>query len=163
MTYDLNELAIKQEKLDKYIKDKTTLNDDKYWSDRIIALNVELNELSNEIRFFKYWSNKPQSSKEVILDEFVDCIHFALSLGNTIGAKNLVFSMNDMKRPIQIIYFDISKKIIELNSNKDVNLFKSLLNNILEIAWYLGYDMNDVQNAYDIKNKVNYDRQNVGY
>lgn len=162
-TYDLNNLAIKQNELDDFIKSKLTIGDDEYWTDRVIALNVELNELINEIRHFKFWSNKGPSDKTIILDEFVDCIHFALSLGNTLEAKDLIFTMGDMKRPLSPIYFDITNKLIELSTNKDVKLFKSLLNNILEIAWHMGYDMDDVQEAYDIKNKVNYERQNSGY
>ena len=156
-------MAIKQAELDKYIKDKITISDEQYWRDRIIALNVELNELSNEIRFFKYWSQKPASNKEVILDEFIDCIHFALSLGNTLGADKLIFTMDDMKIPLPVIYFDISKQLVKLHENKDILLFRSLLNNILKIAWFMGYSMDDVQKAYDIKNKVNYERQNSGY
>lgn len=161
--YDLNEMAIKQKTLDNYIKDRITISDEQYWSDRLIALNVELNELSNEIRFFKYWSQKPASDKSVILDEFVDCVHFSLSLANTVNANDLTFVMSDMKRPLPLIYFDISKKIIELNEKLDAGLLKSLINNILEIAWFMGYDMNDIQKAYDIKNKINYERQNQGY
>lgn len=165
MNYDLTKLAIKQQELDNYIKESKNLNEDPltYWTDKVIALNVEVNELINELRFFKWWSEKPASAKEVILDEFVDGIHFSLSLANNVGVKEFLFGMDDMKRPIRIIYFDITSKLVELERNQDPKLIKSIIFNLLEIAWYLGYSMEDIQEAYDIKNKVNYERQNTGY
>ena len=48
---------------------------------RILALLVEVGELANETRCFKFWSSKDPSEKAVILEEYVDGIHFLLSLG----------------------------------------------------------------------------------
>ncbi len=164
MKYEFKELAEKQKELDAFIKDNAgDITDSEYWESRVVALLVELGEVSNEIRFFKFWSKKPASEKEVIIDELVDCLHFAFSLGNTIENDTWVFGMDDMKRPISIIYFDIVEKLTQLRHNKDVQLFRSMLFNLAEIAFYLGYSMEDIQIAYDKKNKVNYERQNNGY
>ncbi len=51
-----------------------------YLLKRDLALTIELAELANETRCFKYWSSKGPSEREVILEEFVDSIHFLLSL-----------------------------------------------------------------------------------
>ncbi len=164
MKYDFTIQAEKQKELDAFIKDNAEINSEqRYWEDRIIALMVELGEVSNEIRFFKYWSKKPASEKEVIIDELVDCLHFAFSLGNTLENKQWVIGMDDMKRPMPIIYFELIGKLQRLVNEKDVILFRSMLFNLCEIAFHLGYSMEDIEVAYDIKNKVNYDRQNSGY
>ena len=44
-----------------------------------MALLVE-RELANETRSFKFWSTKGPSANEIILEEYVDSIHFLLSL-----------------------------------------------------------------------------------
>lgn len=164
MKYDFTIQAEKQLALDKFIKDNSTiLSEQKYWEDRIIALLVELGEVSNEIRFFKYWSKKEASEKEVIIDELVDCLHFAFSLGNTLENDQWVFITDDMKRPINIIYFDIVGKLHKLVHEQSKELFRSMLFNLVEIAFYLSYSMEDIQQAYDKKNAVNYERQNTGY
>ncbi len=164
MKYDYTEQAIKQRELDNFIKENADIkSEQQYWEDRIIALNVELSEFANEIRFFKFWSKKPASEKEIVIDELVDCLHFAFSLGNTLENDQWLFAMDDMKRPINYIYFDIVKKLNELVTNKDINLFRSLLFNISEMAWYLGYSMEDIVDAYNKKNEVNYKRQEEGY
>ncbi len=52
---------------------------------KMLALLVEIGELANETRCFKYWSNKPASEREVILEEYVDGLHFILSIGIDLG------------------------------------------------------------------------------
>ncbi len=164
MKYDFTIQAEKQLDLDAFIKNNSNIkSEERYWEDRIIALLVELGEVSNEIRFFKYWSKKPSSEKEVIIDELVDCLHFAFSLGNTLGIKEWVFITDDMKRPMHLIYFDIIKKLHDLVNDKNERLFKSMLFNLVEIAWHLNYSMEDIEEAYNKKNAVNYERQNSGY
>ncbi len=164
MKYDFKIQAEKQKELDKYIKENADIkSEQQYWEDRIIALIVELGEVSNEIRFFKYWSKKGASAKEVIIDELVDCLHFAFSLGNTLNNEQWLFATDDMKRPITLIYFDVVEKLMKLVHDKDEVLFRSMLFNLVEIAWYLGYSMEDIEEAYNKKNQINYERQNTGY
>lgn len=86
----LKELYEKQRKLDQLIADNltdgTVDGDDKmFLSDRIMALSVEVGELANATRCFKYWSQKEAESKERQLDEYADVLHFFLSVGNTLG------------------------------------------------------------------------------
>src|SRR5690606_38123781 len=52
----------------------------------VVALQVELCEMANEMRFFKFWSTKGPSDR--VLDEFVDVLHFFLSIGNLIDARD---------------------------------------------------------------------------
>jgi len=57
----------------------------------------------------------------------------------------------------------LSKKVLQLQKNKDVNLFREMLGCLIEIAVFMKYSMDDLSNAYDIKNEINYKRQNTGY
>ena len=56
---------------------------------RLLALLVEFGEFANETRCFKYWSLKPMSEKEVVLDEYADAMHCFLSLGIPLGVTSL--------------------------------------------------------------------------
>lgn len=162
--YSFTQEANEQKKLDAYIlKNNLDMNESSYWEDRIIAMQVELAELINEIRFFKFWSKKPQSNREVILEEFVDCLHFGLSLGNTLEVEEFIFGMGDMKRPLRLIYFDISQKLLNLAREKDQRLLKSILFNLFEIAWFIGYSEEEIKEAYSKKRDENYKRQDSNY
>ncbi len=159
MIYDFKKLAEKQVDLDKAIMEKAPKVDGlKHWDDRVVALMVEVGELANEIRFFKYWSNKPASSKEVILAELVDCLHFAFSLGNTLEVEEWIVAMRDMKRPITYIFFDLMGNLNKMSHDKSEMKFKKVYTNILELAWFLGYTPEDIETAYEKKNAINYER-----
>lgn len=90
----IRELLEQQKKLDQYIIDKQfngiddglgniSGSDERFLSDRILALSVEVGEFANATRCFKYWSLKPPESKERLLDEYADILHFLLSVANT--------------------------------------------------------------------------------
>ena len=83
----LEELFELQSDLDKYIVEKSIgcvdHNDMDFLNDRILALFTEVAEFANASRCFKYWSKKSPESKERLLDEYVDILHFYLSIGNT--------------------------------------------------------------------------------
>lgn len=52
---------------------------------RLLALLVELHELANETKCFKFWSVNPNGKKDKILMEYVDVLHFTLSIFNSRG------------------------------------------------------------------------------
>ena len=52
---------------------------------------MEFGEFANATRCFKYWSNKPSEAQDIVLDEYVDGLHFFLSLGIDIKASKKVY------------------------------------------------------------------------
>lgn len=52
-----------------------------------VAISVELCELFNEWKGFKYWSASKQANKEALLYEFVDVLQMILALGVELGIK----------------------------------------------------------------------------
>jgi dimeric dUTPase (all-alpha-NTP-PPase superfamily) len=80
----LEELFKMQEKLDNEIMNNHFITEVKpkdLLNERLLALHTEVSELANATRSFKYWSTKESESKEVILSEYVDILHFWLSVG----------------------------------------------------------------------------------
>ena len=90
----LEKLFNMQQALDQHIEEKHELQHEDLFNRKVLALLVELGELANETRCFKFWSIKPSSEKSVVLEEFVDGIHFILSLGIECGFQNLEYAMN---------------------------------------------------------------------
>lgn len=56
-----------------------------FLTEKLLAAIVELSELANASRCFKYWSKKEAEPKERLLDEYADIFHFLLSIGNTMN------------------------------------------------------------------------------
>lgn len=102
---DLSELLELQKELDDYILEQKNLNltQRELMTDTLLALQVEVSELANSIRSFKHWSSKGPEKKEVILEEYVDVLHFFLSIGNQLGFKTEdIENAYLMKRQINI-------------------------------------------------------------
>lgn len=86
----LSDLYELQDEFDKFILEQKSLEltEKELLIDKLLALQVEVSELANATRAFKYWSNKVPEVKEVILEEYVDILYFFLSVGNQLGFKN---------------------------------------------------------------------------
>lgn len=102
-----------------------------------------------------------------ILEEFVDCVHFLLSIGNYSG---FTYSQGE---PMDIqVYEMIDITPLFINFYHSVNRFRSepLPNSYVDMWSYLfsignklGITENDIYNAYLEKNKINFERQESGY
>lgn len=127
-----------------------------------LALKVEIAELANETRCFKHWSNKEASSKEIILEEYADGLHFALSLGNHTGFKKnkggytweggLVDNFNDC-----------FIAIADFEANPDQQSYDNFLASFFQIGKALGFSLIEIEDAYMKKNEINHQRQLTGY
>jgi dimeric dUTPase (all-alpha-NTP-PPase superfamily) len=125
---------------------------------KILALLVELGELANEARFFKFWSNDQEPRTAVltwpygtggppvyrnrVLEEFVDGLHFILSLGLDIG-------------------FDPEDWIIK-GEQYEID-YVQILDLFIGLGEMLGFTWEEIEEAYLQKNQENFKRQEEGY
>ena len=94
---NFNELFQMQKALDERIVKEKGLEGQDLLPKKILALQTELGELANEWRGFKFWSKRQFPTNEEVhciddegnayyrnnlLEEYVDCLHFILSIGN---------------------------------------------------------------------------------
>jgi dimeric dUTPase (all-alpha-NTP-PPase superfamily) len=152
-----------QEDLDKRIRKQHGLVDESLLSKKVLALYVELAELANETRCFKFWSEKKPSNKDVILEEYVDCLHFILTLGlenNFIDIEVEGTNSNlDITSQFLNLYVDINDFIICYSRDHYITLFEDFLG----LGNSLGFTANEMEEAYYKKNHINHVRQDEGY
>jgi dimeric dUTPase (all-alpha-NTP-PPase superfamily) len=161
----LEKLFNMQQALDQHIEEKHELQQEDLFNRKVLALLVELGELANETRCFKFWSIKPSSEKSIVLEEFVDGIHFILSLGIECGYQNLEYTMNieppavSVSEQFLLIYDDVNT----FKNSKNDHDFKVLLESYLQLGAILGITYEEMDKAYFAKNEVNYQRQQNNY
>lgn len=152
-----------QKKLDNRIRIKHGLKDRNLILAKILALQVELGELANETRCFKFWSSKGPSSKEAILEEYVDCLHFILSIGLESGLTDInLVRINNTDNLIGQ-FQNIFAQIITFQHELTLNNYERLFNHFLLLGSKLGFTDEEIHLAYLEKNKVNHQRQDEGY
>lgn len=142
---------------------------------KLLALQVELGELANELpQTFKFWSNKKNDYKKALV-EYVDCLHFVLSIGLEIGMKgddfvkfldNKARLMNGMgdkflyiNKKLLTLYEDIRDK----DSKDAIYHWVHLFDQFKQLSELLGFTWEQIERAYLNKNKINHERQNNGY
>lgn len=153
----------KQEQLDQYIIDNHELHKKDLFHDKMLALLVELGELANEKRSFKFWSEKEASPNSVILEEFVDNIHFLLSLGLEKKYRFSKIDVQSSKKNLTQQFIDVFNKALFFYKEQSEAAYISLFETYLQLGEALGFSEADIFKAYDKKNEVNYERQNQGY
>ncbi|MDR7077847.1 dimeric dUTPase (all-alpha-NTP-PPase superfamily) [Neobacillus niacini] len=161
----LEKLFNMQQALDQHIEEKHELQNEELFNRKVLALLVELGELANETRCFKFWSIKPSSEKSIVLEEFVDGIHFILSLGIECGFQNLKYAMNNEPpgSGVSDQFLLIYESVNNFKNSKNEHDFKVLLESYLQLGTLLGITYEEMEKAYFAKNEVNYQRQQNNY
>lgn len=164
MKIDLSKIFEMQAVLDKTIQNNHNVTYPQIFEKLKFALLVETCELANEIRFFKYWSNKQPSPKNVILEEYVDGIHFITSLCLAKECPNYVEIDEHYppanKEELTEIFLDLSSSIKGLNTIPEI---MSWYRNYLILGVKLGFNISEILESYINKNKINFQRQENNY
>ncbi|MDW4527611.1 dUTP diphosphatase [Rossellomorea marisflavi] len=160
---DWNQLLNMQNELDRHIEREHGLQDADLVDKKILALLVELGELANETRCFKFWSKKAPSDQAVILEEYVDGIHFILSLGIEIGIRSIdepeVLEEGDPTEEFLKVYSEVNR----FSEERSIENLLALFQQFLQLGRVLGFKSEDIFKSYLKKNEVNYQRQQEGY
>jgi dimeric dUTPase (all-alpha-NTP-PPase superfamily) len=202
---NLQKLFEMQRKLDEHIeREHPRQEGEDRLAKKILALMVELGELCQEWRGFKFWSHdqKPRRAvyeiceyckgrktlgfqqescwycggtglqvvKRPLLEEFADCLHFLLSIGNDINMNEVYEdSVPEPLRRDDIIeqFMDVNDWInyFYCNRHEDVNgeIYDLIFANFLGLGEMLGFTWEEVEQAYMKKNEINHKRMESGY
>lgn len=196
---------------EKIVKEKGLQGQD-LLDKKILALQVELGELAQNWRGFKFWSedqeprtwfpNEKDVCKECkgepifiengkivgqcdncdgcgvhfhnpLLEEYVDCLHFILSIGLEIQIDLDKIRNFIVPKKMQ----DVLDQFMWVNY-KAINLYKTYrdegeentaydyvntLNAVIGLGEKLGFTWEQIETAYLEKNKINHERQENGY
>jgi len=204
---NLSKLFKIQKQLDERIVKEKGLEGQDLLDKKILALQVELGELAQNWRGFKFWSEDQESRikdyKQIkckwcngsgddgtgvcpdckssgdvykeynpLLEEYVDCLHFILSIGLELDYQNVdPYAMNtskDIVTEFNLLFANVSS--IWLSSTTVTGIkhhikedYRKALSIFLALGELLGFTWEQIEQAYLKKNKVNHKRQENGY
>jgi dimeric dUTPase (all-alpha-NTP-PPase superfamily) len=161
---NFTELYAMQKYLDEKIEKQHGLENKSLIQERILALHVEIGELANETRCFKFWSTKPASDREKILEEYVDGLHFILSLGLTFSYEvNQLPEKQSTNHSLTYLFNSLYEVLVQFEKDKSKENYVKLFQNFLIIGQKLTFSNEEIMKAYKDKNEVNIVRQHTGY
>lgn len=166
MEFNYKKFFEMQKHLDDSIYLKHNTSEQDTLNRRLLAFLVEVGELANETRCFKFWSVKSSSSDQVILEEYIDGIHFLFSIGLTLKQEeNIQLESLKLEHDATLCsqFLKVYQSIIKLTEELSTDNYLELFNDYLELGVLLGFDGQDLERGYFAKNLINHDRQNKRY
>jgi len=199
-----------QKTLDARIIEEKSLQGQDLLPNTILALQVELGEMSNEWRGFKHWSNdqeprleircakcagagdhyeqygwtpsrKPHKSKcgacngkghtkQPLLEEYVDCVHFFLSIARQLGLDETDLTIIDdylegsTTNVLTRLIYHTGGIGMEYSPYSAITSYRMAFNMFFALGQQrFGFTLEQIEAAYLDKNKVNHERQANGY
>jgi dimeric dUTPase (all-alpha-NTP-PPase superfamily) len=157
---NLERLFELQKALDERIVKEHGLQGVDLLPNKMLALKVELGELANEWRGFKHWSYNKKPRHEKMLEEYVDCLHFLLSIGLELDVKTQPGVVMYQKNNV----IDQFETIFHMTCNiKDEWEWGWTFGTFVGLGEMLGFSWDEIEAAYLAKNEVNLARQEMGY
>src|SRR5699024_8208495 len=192
---NLNTLFTKQKLLDEHIVNEKGLHGQDLLKKKTVALICELYEMTNEGRWFKFWSDDQVSNVSCphckgtgcchylgfadpmnpssycngypeninpLLEEYADVIHFALSIANDLGYTEHKY-IHTEGTDLNDLVLGITNIATIIPQSRETHHISTLINNVIQLGYQLGFTEKDVLDAYEHKNNTNYNRQKSGY
>jgi dimeric dUTPase (all-alpha-NTP-PPase superfamily) len=171
----------------KVLRDRIGYNKPDRFDKLILALLVELGELANEQRSWKFWSKDqtPRTWKargpyvdledaefyNPLLEEYVDGLHVVLDLGLILNMGSdswfvesniMVFSSYNITDQFNDVFQHVIN-VKECDFFAEHEEYEDLVYAYLGLGKMLGFTWEEVEQAYYAKNAINHHRQEVGY
>ena len=128
-----------------------------------LELLVELGELANETKCFKYWSNKPSDINKV-KEEYADCLIMVFSFFNMYDINlDEDFKITKIRYDIVDLIGQLYHLCSEFYYNENRDLIKQIFVNFIDLGHQLLLSDDDIIKACLDKIKINYSRFDTGF
>lgn len=143
-----NDIYNRNKKLDDIFMSKYIDTEDKLYEKNCLELIVELCELANESKCFKYWTVK-KPDKELVLEEFADSLLMVLYMFNTYNVECVSTIDVDMSNDILYEFNMIIRMCTNLmdRDNIDDMYLKEIFTRLIHIGKLLGLNDNEIVDA----------------
>ncbi|MDD3223187.1 MAG: dUTP diphosphatase [Clostridium sp.] len=156
---NLNKLFDLQRRLDSVIIKEHHLKDESLFSEKALALQVKLAELANKTRCFKYWSNEKSSANELIVEEYIDCLHFILSIGLDKNFNDIELSDVNTENNLTDQFLDLFIDTNDFIICSSLDTYITLFEDFLCLGENLGLSDDIIENTFLNENLVTSNRQ----
>ena len=143
-----NDIYRKNKKLDDIFMNKYMDTESSYYEKNCLELIVEIGELANESKCFKYWTVK-KPDKELVLEEFADTLLMILYMFNTYNVDSVSTIDVDMSLNVLVEFNILIRMCTNLMNKEDINelYLKEIFTRLIHIGKLLGLNDNEIIDA----------------
>ncbi len=151
---NLNEIYKREKIINTYFKKKYDYKTEEIFNKQVLELICELSEFAYETKCFKYWKNEKQSSPDITIPEFADCLMITLcfcDLANIEYIEIENIEENDMVK----LFIEANRLASSLTINLEKEKLIKILFYLVAISKLLNYSDNEINDyCIDKMNKT---------
>lgn len=140
---DLNEIYQKEKIINSYFRKKYDYDNKEIFNKQVLELLCELSEFAYETKCFKYWKNEKQSSPDITIPEFADCLMITLCFCDLANVEKLIIEETNQKDMVSL-FIDTHKIASSLSIDLEKEKLFKILSNLLAISKLLNYTDNQL-------------------
>ena len=161
---EYNDIYRKNKKLDDIFMNKYMDTESSYYEKNCLELIVEIGELANESKCFKYWTVK-KPDKELVLEEFADTLLMVLYMFNTYNVDSVSIIDVDMSLNVLVEFNILIRMCTNLMNKEDINelYLKEIFTRLIHIGKLLELSDSEIIDACYKKIFKNEERLNSNY
>lgn len=146
---NLGELYTKEKIINTYFRKKYNYNSEEIFWKQVLELLCELSEFAYETKCFKYWKDEKQSSPDITIPEFADCLMITLCFCDLANIDELELEDIEEKDMVKL-FIEANKLAVSLTMDLDKEKLLRLLSYLIEISKLLNYSDEELD-SYCIK------------
>ena len=142
---DLNLIYEKEKIINSYFRKKYDYSDKNIFNKQVLELLCELSEFAYETKCFKYWKNEGQSSPDITIPEFADCLMIILcfcDLANIDKLEIEIIKENDMV----VLFIEANKLASSLTMDLEKEKLLKILYYLMALSKLLNYSDEELNN-----------------
>ena len=158
---NLKNLYQLQSDYNELLEVQSDLRNDQLFSKKVLALHVQLGKLADASQCFKYWKQAEIAYKEVILNEYIDCLICLLTIGldksfqdTNVEGKHIEDCATDQ---FLNLYVDLNDFVTCSTKDNFITIFADLLS----LGFSLSLTEDGILKSYEKKIKQNISRYKV--
>ena len=150
---DIDEIYKKEKIINAYFRKKYNYESEEIFNKQVLELLCELSEFAYETKCFKYWKNEKQSSPDITIPEFADCLMITLCFCDLANINELKID-NIEEKDIVKLFIEANKIASSLTINLDKEKLLKILSYLIALSKLLNYSDTEL-NDYCIKKMDN--------
>ena len=140
---NLNAIYRKEKIINSHFRRKYNYDNEEIFNKQVLELLWELSEFAYETKCFKYWKNEKQSSPDITIPEFADCLMITLCFCDLANVDKLIIEEINEKDMVKL-FIETHKIASTLSTDLDKEKLFKILSNLVAISKLLNYSDNQL-------------------
>lgn len=158
---DLKKLFVLQKDLDSTIYNQDILLDNSLLPKKVLALQVKLGQLADATNCSKFGNFEINKNTDLILEKYVDCLCFLLSMGTNENLDSLQISSLGTNYTITEQFLELYIDVNDFFTCNCPDNYLTLIEDFLNLGFSLGFTEESIFNTYFKLSSSDLDKRKV--